>query len=426
LSLRGLGSYFRVTLWKESAFSNEVAGGAYERLQHSGRNRRSGGSTFPVAPVINLKLSGKVPKETIYGPENPRLSLTMRKPVSRFARLTAFGTVAELLVLCAIAHAQFREVGPAPFPPAQAHRKIRMLLDQVDADNRQQTVKTIVGWLNWFRDALDDELIATWRGDKRVNLNLVIDELGDARVATEVIRSWRQPGLGPATAPILTKLMARYSESASPFFHDVLQTPDLSGPEAEAVCRILLDLPDRWRGNALQVLPHYRGAVQNLLAQDLRESDEEKVGRAQFWLRDLKWNVPGDASDDRGVRQALRIRHAEPMTSPDPPSPGPRPSRLESGDSPAPGTPLPLSPGPPPTTSSGAKSGVLECSGNPIPQNAEYVFRNVPSGTIRLDYDTKTWEARLLPGDGQTQRLILRNKSSGPQKRCVVHWSVLR
>jgi hypothetical protein len=28
-------------------------------------------------------------------------------------------------------------------------------------------------------------------------------------------------------------------------------------------------------------------------------------------------------------------------------------------------------------------------------------------------------------GEGQTQRLIVRNKSSGPQKRCVVHWSVI-
>ncbi len=45
---------------------------------------------------------------------------------------------------------------------------------------------------------------------------------------------------------------------------------------------------------------------------------------------------------------------------------------------------------------------------------------------MQLDYDTKTWEARLAPGDGQTQRLILKNKGSGPQKRCVVHWSVIQ
>jgi hypothetical protein len=40
----------------------------------------------------------------------------------------------------------------------------------------------------------------------------------------------------------------RYSDSAGPFFRDMLQTPDLSPPETEAVCRVLLDLPDRWRG----------------------------------------------------------------------------------------------------------------------------------------------------------------------------------
>ena len=71
------------------------------------------------------------------------------------------------------------------------------------------------------------------------------------------------------------------------------------------------------------------------------------------------------------------------------------------------------------------ESGTLECGGGPIPQNAEYVFRNVPLVKMQLDYDTKTWDARLAPGDGQTQKLIVRNKSSGPQKHCVVHWTVV-
>jgi hypothetical protein len=74
----------------------------------------------------------------------------------------------------------------------------------------------------------------------------------------------------------------------------------------------------------------------------------------------------------------------------------------------------------------GVKSGTFESSGGPIPQNAEYVFRDVPPMKIQLDYDSKIWEARLVPGAGQTQRLIVRNKSSGPQKRCVVHWSVVQ
>ena len=73
----------------------------------------------------------------------------------------------------------------------------------------------------------------------------------------------------------------------------------------------------------------------------------------------------------------------------------------------------------------GPRSGTLESNGTPIPQNAEYVFRNLPAVKIQLDYDTKIWDARLAPGEGQTQRLIVKNKSSGPQKRCVVHWSVI-
>jgi len=89
--------------------------------------------------------------------------------------------------------------------------------------------------------------------------------------------------------------------------------------------------------------------------------------------------------------------------------------------------PLSNSPGPapaPPSLYAGARSGILQCGGGPIPQNAEYVFRNLPPGKMQLDYDSRVWDARLVPGDGQTQKLILRNISSGPQKRCTVRWSV--
>jgi hypothetical protein len=70
-------------------------------------------------------------------------------------------------------------------------------------------------------------------------------------------------------------------------------------------------------------------------------------------------------------------------------------------------------------------SGTLECTGNAIPQNAEYIFRNLPLLKLQLDYDHKVWEARLAPAENQSQRLILKNRSSGPQRRCVVHWSVI-
>ena len=100
-----------------------------------------------------------------------------------------------------------------------------------------------------------------------------MNELGDSRVASEVLRSWRHPGLNLADAAVLSGLMARYSDSAEPFFRDVLQAPNLSPPETEAVCRILLDLPERWRGNGLRILPRYRNAGRTLLAQDLQGSN---------------------------------------------------------------------------------------------------------------------------------------------------------
>jgi hypothetical protein len=325
-----------------------------------------------------------------------------------------------LFAISIVVYAQFKEIGPAPFPPAEAHQKIRALLDQVDATNRSQTVKTIIGWLAWYRDVVDEELITAWRGDKRTNLSLVIDELGDTLVASEIVRSWRQPGLNRTDAPILSKLMARYTDSAVPFLHDVLQTPNLSRPETEAVCRILLDMPDRFRGSALQVLPHYSNAAKSLLTQDLHGGDQDTMGRAQFWLRDLKWDVPGDTSTQQA---AVRRQTPMPMPSADPPPSRPRLARADDSGSPAAQTPLaPRQLALPPTTYDGARSGTLTCSGM-IPQNAEFVFPNLPPVGMKLDYDTKIWNAHLVPGEGETQRLILRNISSGPQKKCVVHWS---
>jgi hypothetical protein len=88
----------------------------------------------------------------------------------------------------------------------------------------------------------------------------------------------------------------------------------------------------------------------------------------------------------------------------------------------------PAEPAAPPALASyeGPRSGTLECTGGSIPQNAEFVFRNLPPLKLKLDYDTNNWDARLGPGDKPgTQRLILRNKSNGPQKRCTVHWSII-
>ncbi len=326
------------------------------------------------------------------------------------------------------AEAQFKVVGPPPFPDAVARQKIRTLLENVNASNRQQTLDTISGLLAWYRDILDEELIAAWQGNGRATLTEVIAPLASARVASSVVEfSWRQgrqATLNPTYAPLLEDLMFRYPDSAKPLLDDLLgAAPELTQAEAQAVCRILLDMPDTltWRRDALQILPHYRGIAETLLNQDLHGGDEEKSYRAQLWLKSLNGGVPGASSQP----QSGRARRA-PLSPPAPADgsdPVQTPVAIASARAPQPTlrAPAPLAP----PVYDGAKSGTLACTGGPIPQNAEYVFRNVPLLKMQLDYDTKIWDARLAPGEGQTQRLILKNKSSGPQKRCVVHWNAL-
>jgi hypothetical protein len=334
--------------------------------------------------------------------------------------------------LAATAIAQFKVVGPAPYSPAVAHQKIKVLLDAVDPANRKQTIDTLSGLLAWYRDILDEELIAAWQKDTRANLPEVVEALADSRAASGIIEfSWRRErpsAFNLAYAPMFGNLMTRFPESAQPFLDDLLrpapntrQTPDLSQPEAETVCRILLDMPDvgTWRQNALQILPHYRRVAESLLLQDLHGSDQEKSFQARRWLADLK--LPEPKSDTPALanqRPSPRTRPTLQRTAVDDSTPlgdQPAPIATSRADS-APAAALAYN---------GAKSGTLESTGNPIPQNAEYVFRNLPAVKMQLDYDTKIWDARLAPGEGQTQRLIVRNKSSGPQKRCVVHWSVV-
>ena len=333
-----------------------------------------------------------------------------------------------------MASAQFKVVGPAPYPPAAAHQKIKALLEQVDGANRKQTIDTLTGLLSWYRDAIDDELIAGWQKDTRANLPEVMEALADSRVALAIVEiSWRQrlPGaFDAAYAPMFANLMARFPESAKPFLDDLMgpiangqPAPNLSPPAAETVCRILLSMPDieNWRRNALEILPYYRRGAESILLEDLHGSDQEKSYQARRWLADLKSDVPGIANEQPSPR-----RRSTPSTTP---SLTPRPAVDDSTPigEPAPrATPPPAPrPLPIPAAYSGAKSGTLECTGAPVPQNAEYVFRSVPPIKMQLEYDTKIWDARLAPGDGGTQRVIIRNKSSGPQKRCVVHWSVI-
>jgi hypothetical protein len=345
-----------------------------------------------------------------------------------------------VLLLAAISvstMAQFKEIGPAPFPEPVARQKVQALLEQVDSNNHKETVEKLTGLLAWYRDILDEELIAAWQKvpDKRADLTAIIDPLADVRVASGIVAfSWRGQRQAIFTltyAKILGNLMLRYPDSAKPFLDDLLGNAAsalaLSEPEAEAVCRILLDMPDTgtWKNTALRILPRYRVAAQALLDRDLHADDLDKRYRAQAWLHDLKLDSPLLASQES--------QRAYPSAASSPPAGDGRPTlhRAPAADGvqhaavdPLPSPIPPVAPSAPAAQPySGPRSGTLECTGQPIPQNAEYVFRNLPSMKMQLDYDRKIWDATLAPGDGQTQKLILRNKSSGPQKRCVVRWA---
>lgn len=366
---------------------------------------------------------------------------------SPFRNWTAvFAGVFSWLALSPAANAQFKVTGPAPYSAVVARQKIRTLLEKVDPNNRQQTVNTLNGWLAWYRDIIDEELIAAWQKDTRGNLPDVVKPLADAKVAAGVMLfSWgpkRSEAFLPAYAPMFEDMLLRFPESGRPMMDDLVhaaaagQPLDLSQPEAETACRILIDMPDvgLWRKQAIQILPFYRETAQRLLAQDLRSSDPEKVDLANFWLYDprssLHQSSPGSTvATSSGRRRMVPSGDPPPLIGVDPDS--------------SPGAPTlarqPLRPDPPPAAAvapstaaiapaphsyNGPMSGTLECRGEPVPQNAEYVFRNLPPLKLQLDYDAKIWDARLVPGEGQTLRLILKNKSSREQKRCSVHWTV--
>jgi hypothetical protein len=325
------------------------------------------------------------------------------------------------------ASAQFKETPPAPYTQAVARQKIRALLSSPDS------AAALSGLLVWYRDLVDEELIAAWKSDTRANLPPLMAPLADTRVASAIVEfSWRQQR--PATfnltyAPMLGDLMARYPESAGPFLNDLLGVPApiLSPSEAETVSRILLDMPDtgNWKKVALQVLPHYRLAAQNLLMQDSRSSNQEKSYRAQFWLSELRWNVPV-APAVTGNQPQMRTR---PMTLPSPPpqttAQAGRPHIV--GGPAAPYVPEPYNPAPSQFAMpySGPKSGTLKCGGGPVPPNGEYVFSGLPMGNLQVDLEGKPWDARLVPNAAQTQDLVLKNKSDSPQKRCTVHWTLI-
>jgi hypothetical protein len=242
------------------------------------------------------------------------------------------------------ASAQFKVVGPAPFTPKVARQKIRTLLDAVEFDNRRQTIETLNGWVTWYRDLIDEELVAAWQRAPRTDLAAIMGPMADPHLAAEIVDvSWRQERQAAFTlayAPMLGDLMLRFSDSAKPF-RDELLGPAASGlalsqSEAEAVCRILIDMPDigTWRKDAVQIVPRYRRVAESLLAQDVQSGDQERSYRAQLWLRYFKANTPDTAGGQPGSgRRTLTPPPSAAPTRTVPAAPAAIPPTISKGQS---------------------------------------------------------------------------------------------
>jgi sulfatase modifying factor 1 len=233
-------------------------------------------------------------------------------------------------LLCAVsllAQAQFKEIGPPPFPGDVAREQIRTLLETVAPSNMQATVKKLSDLAVWYRDILDEELVAAWRREDRASLTGVVESLASARVASGIVEfSWRErraETFKPENVQLLENLMIRYWESAKPFLDDLLAATspgphalELSETEAEAVCRILLDAPDigTWENSALQILPHYRASAQKVLNADLFGGNPAKSAQARDWLNALAAaGFPRDAPPGtRQPRDTSSVRSSPP------------------------------------------------------------------------------------------------------------------
>ena len=262
-------------------------------------------------------------------------------------RMNRWVTAFSFLLIFSTCDAQFKETPPAPYPEAVARGQISTLLQQVDQGNSEQTIRALSGLLTWYRDIIDEGLISAWESDRRPALPETIRSLADPRVASTIVEfSWRkQRGatFNLTYAPMLGDLMARYPESANPFLMDLLGSGalslDLSPQEEEAVCRILLDMPDSgtWRARALQILPTYRNATDSLLNRDLLGGDTEKSTAARFWLADLRAARDGIKSPatpsprvSTGNSSGVNVQRPTITTSPDVPD---RPEPMQGSSS---------------------------------------------------------------------------------------------
>jgi hypothetical protein len=138
------------------------------------------------------------------------------------------GSAARLALICwlafligGVARAQFQIVGPAPISPAVARQRIRALLESVNAANLQETNRQLNSLINWYRELMDDEIVAAWQREGRSNLPPLVETWADARVAAGIVDySWRQQRATtfiPEYEHTLGLLMTRYPDTTKIF-----------------------------------------------------------------------------------------------------------------------------------------------------------------------------------------------------------------
>ena len=288
----------------------------------------------------------------------------------------------------ALAYAQFKVTGPAPYTAVVARQNIKALLDNVDSSHRKQTVATLTGWLPCGTGPSSTMKLIAAYGEKpgRASLPDVVRPLVDARVATAVIDfSWREQrdaAFLPDYAPMFEDMLIRVPDSAKPMQDDLVRAPPPTGQlrwsfqtkEQRHFAAFFLDMRSigMWRKTAMQVLPFYRDMAQLLLAVDVRGFPGDKRDRAEFWLYDPRSTIRENAPSTPSSSFSVRGRTA--------PAPAATPAPARTAAAAAPAAPVPPAAPAPVATYNGPKSATMHCVGNPIAQNAEYVFEGSAGG----------------------------------------------
>jgi len=91
----------------------------------------------------------------------------------------------------------------------------------------------------------------------------------------------------------------------------------------------------------------------------------------------------------------------------------------------APSSPAKEAPPPARPANAGPVTGRLTCSGAPVVQNGEVVFGGLPPGRLQVTYDVEIWDVQIRPDENDAQKIVLKNKRPGVQRKCTVLWQLV-